>query len=560
MAFQGEVGAIGIADVLGNIAANSLAGTLHVTSERGEAWLAFDGGMIKGYSRGLGKALSGEEVLRLRSSVKEEEVDALAKRKRRTKKGWAEFVEAAGAMKADAFRQLATNELVENAVEVFFWSPAKFEFADGPASDTLFDTDLDVAVDVNSLVMEAARRRDHWELINRVVGSPEDIFIRRRPEPLAKEAPPLQRKIHEACNGSNSVRMLESLTRAPRFAVFDAVAEMVRAGHLRPLTSDEMVRLAEEHSRAARTAEAIRLYRRTLETEHANAGVREKLAETYARHGEPAKAAGEYKLLAHRALEQGDAQAAVGWYRKAMALAPDDYAVRERIVQVLVDSGRRKEAATEALKLAVGARKALLHDRALTALDTAVECNPSLKEALELRVETLLTLGRKTEAVRQLETMADRAADDDTSATLLERAVQIEPKRADLKKRADDIRSGRLRRRRQFWRRLMLTAAVFLLVAALLGGAGWELKARIAYDAVAHSVHLDLVRGQYAEAIRSLRDFAAAHRYTLAARHAGLEAESIREAGIHRLNEQLQGVPEDQKAAIEAKIADLKGR
>ncbi len=558
MAFQGDVGQIGLADVLGSIAGNQLAGTLHVTSERGEAWLAFEGGAVKGFSRGVNKALTAEDVFRNRLTPGAEDMDTLVKKKKRTKKSWADFAEAQGLTGADQFRGLLQAEITENAVEVFFWSPAKFDFVPGPPSGELFGDDYGVVLDVNSLIMEAARRRDHWEMIHKVIATPDDVFVRRRPE-APQGLSPLQQAIFDNCNGAMSVRMLEKATRATRFSTYDGVSELVRAGHLRALSGDEMVRLGEEHARAARTGEAIRLFQRALDTEHANIGVREKLAEAYVRHGEPAKAAGEYKMLAHRASERGEAIAAVGLFKKAVSCAPDDAAAREKLVQLLRDTGQRAEAAAAALGLAIQARKMLLHDRALAALDTAVELDPASKPAQELRLETLLALGRKTEAVRWLEAIADRAQTDDETVTLLERAVKIEPSRADLKTRIQDIRSGRLTRRKALLRRVVWAFIFGTVVSAAAFAAFWEIRARIRYDADLHEVHLNLIHGDYEPSIAKLKAFSAAHKWTLAAWSADKEAESIREAAIGALKQQWEAAPDDQRAEIQARIDALNG-
>ncbi|MCE9581611.1 MAG: DUF4388 domain-containing protein [Planctomycetes bacterium] len=558
MAFQGDVGQIGLADVLGSIAANQLAGTLHVTSERGEAWLAFDGGTVKGFTRGPGKAISGEDTFRARATQPADEVDALIKKKKRTKKTWPDFLEGQDVMTADAFRGILTAELIENAVEIFFWSPAMFDFVPGLPAPDLFGEDLGVALDVNSLLMEAARRRDHWEMINKVIASPDDVFVRRRAEPPPGVSP-LQQKVWEMCDGGTSVKMLESSTKGTRFSTFDAVSELVRGGHLRALSGDEMVRLGEEHARASRTGEAIRLFRRALETEHANIGVREKLAEAYVRHGDQAKASGEYKMLAHRALERGEAVAAIGLYKKAIACSPEDAPAREKLVQLLRDAGQRAEAATAALDLAVMARKMLLHDRALLALDAAVELAPENKSAQELRLETLLALGRKSEAVRQLEAMTERAWGDDEVVALLQRAVKIEPARQDLKKRIDDMKSGRLTRRKVLLRRVVWGICLGAVVAGSGFVAFWELRARIAYDADLHAIHLNMVNGEYAPGIERLRTFAATHPWTLAARSAREEAESIREARIRILKGKLEAAPDTETDAIEKEIKELGG-
>ncbi|KAF0246550.1 MAG: hypothetical protein FD180_548 [Planctomycetota bacterium] len=549
MAFQGDVGQIGLADVLGSIAANQLGGTLHVSSERGEAWLAFEGGAVKSFSRGVNKALTAEEVFRNRVPPGSEDVDSLVKKKRRTKKSWADFAEAQGAMGADQFRGLLSAELTENAVEIFFWSPAKFDFVPGPPSAEIFGEEFGVVLDVNSLIMEAARRRDHWEMIHKVIASPEDVFIRRRPEP-PQGLSPLQQAVWDQCTGSMTVRMLEKATRATRFATYDAVSELVRGGHLRALSGDEMVRLGEEHSRASRNAEAIRLFQRALDTEHANVGVREKLAEAYVKHGEPAKAAGEYKQLAHRAQEKGEALAAVGLYKKAVACAPDDAAAREKLVQLLRDTGQRADAASAALGLAMQARKMLLHDRALSALNTAVELDPASKPAQELRLETLLALGRKTEAVRQLEAMADRASGDDEKVTLFERANKLDPARTDLKQRISDIRSGRLTRRKALLRRLVWASCFVAIISAVGFAAFWEIKARIRYDAALQDVHVQMVGGDYVKALDRLQEFAQSAKWTLAARSADAEAKSIQEAAIIELNKKLSRASEADKPAI----------
>ncbi|MEK7469380.1 MAG: DUF4388 domain-containing protein [Planctomycetota bacterium] len=557
MAFQGDVGQIGLADVLGSIAANQLAGTLHVSSERGEAWLAFEGGAVKSFSRGVNKALTAEEVFRNRVPPGAEDVESLVKKKRRTKKSWAEFAEAQGAMGADQFRGLLSAELTENSVEIFFWSPAKFDFVPGPPSAELFGEEFGVVLDVNSLIMEAARRRDHWEMIHKVIASPEDIFIRRRPEP-PQGLSPLMQAVWDQCNGANTVRMLEKATRSTRFSTYDAVSELVRGGHLRALSGDEMVRLGEEHSRASRTAEAIRLFQRALDTEHANVGVREKLAEAYIRHGEPAKAAGEYKQLAHRAQEKGEALVAVSLYKKAVACAPDDAAAREKLVQLLRDTGQRADAASAALGLAMQARKMLLHDRALSALNIAVELDPASKPAQELRLETLLALGRKTEAVRQLEAMADRVSGDDEKVVILERANKLDPARTDLKQRISDIRSGRLTRRKALFRRLVWATFFGLIISAVGFAAFWEIKARIRYDAVLHDVHLSMVGGDYVDALNALQTFYASHKWTLAERSAKAEANSIREAAIRDLKRKSASASGDEKTRIDEAVEKLK--
>jgi tetratricopeptide (TPR) repeat protein len=404
--------------------------------------------------------------------------------------------------------------------------------------------------------LAAPRRRDHWEMINKVIASPDDIFIRRRNE-APEGLPPLQHSVWEHCDGSRSVRLLEKATRATRFSTFDAVSELVRAGHLRALSGDEMVRLGEEHSRASRTADAIRLFQRALDTEHANVGVREKLAEAYLRHGEPGKAAGEFKMLAHRAYERGDAVAAVALYTKAVSCAPDDAAVREKLVQLLKETGHRAEAASAALGLAMQARKMLLHDRALSALDTAVELDPANGPAQELRLETLMALGRKTEAVRQLEAMADRARSDDETVNLLQRAAKIEPARTDLKQRIQDIRSGRLVRRKALLRRLMWTFCFIVFIGAAAFAAFWELRARIAYDAALKSAHPDLVRGDYEPAIKTLMEFAGRYRWTFAERSALGEAKSIQEVAIGVLNQRMLKASDAEKEALQKQIQSL---
>jgi tetratricopeptide (TPR) repeat protein len=557
MAFQGDVGQIGLADVLGSIAANQLAGTLHVSSERGEAWLAFEGGAVKAFSRGVNKAVTAEDVFRNRVPPGAEDVESLIKKKRRTKKSWADFAEAQGAMGADQFRGLLSAELTENSVEIFFWSPAKFDFVPGPPAAALFGEEYGVVLDVNSLIMEAARRRDHWEMIHKVIATPEDVFIRRRPE-APPGLPPSHQAIWDACNGANSVRMVEKVTRATRFATFDGISELVRAGHLRALSGDEMVRLGEEHSRASRNAEAIRLFQRALDTEHANVGVREKLAEAYIRHGEPAKAAGEYKQLAHRAQEKGEPLVAVALYKKAVACAPDDASAREKLVQLLKDTGQRADAASAAMGLAMQARKMLLHDLALAALNIAVELDPGSKPAQELRLETLLALGRKPEAVRQLEAMADRASSDDEKVTILERANKLEPARTDLKQRISDIRSGRLVRRKALFRKLVWSACFCTVIAAVGFAAFWEIKARIEYDVVLKNVHGMLIRGEYVESLNELSKYSRTHKFTLAARSAFDETKSIQEAALRNLKDKWAVAPDAEKQVLWERLEKVK--
>ena len=72
MTFSGDLrGGINLPDVLQNIAANRLTGTLHIRWLRNERFIRFEMGSVTGFSLGVGKGLPFLDHLRDRGYVDE---------------------------------------------------------------------------------------------------------------------------------------------------------------------------------------------------------------------------------------------------------------------------------------------------------------------------------------------------------------------------------------------------------------------------------------------------------------------------------------------------------
>ena len=102
-------------------------------------------------------------------------------------------------------------------------------------------------------------------------------------------------------------------------------------------------------------------------------------------------------------------------------------------------------------------------------------------------------------------------------------------------------------------------STVFTLVlAAVLGACGWELWARWNYDRVTSDVNQFLMKDDYEQAVRRLKDFSREHPWTLAARRARGESEAIRTFGVSALQEQIDRAPEGDAAPLKARLDSLR--
>lgn len=519
MTFSGDLKGIGLPDVLQNVQANRLSGTLHVEGRCAARFVEITEGAISGVSLGPNKGLPLSEHLVQRAFVTAEQLQAAVERRRAGKKTLRTVLAQAGALDDERFKLALRELMAEHLHDLLGWSEAKFDFTDGPPPPRVFDAEqrtAGVRIEIGPLLMENARRIDELKRIANVVESDRDVFVALDVEPAA-DLDELSVAVLEQLDGRTDVGTVVRRVPYLRFDALKGLAQLVLDGLARPCAVAEIesmaMRALEEHDDEGAAA----LLGRALERERNNQALRLRLVDVLLRLQRHADAAVELALLGYMASKSATPGDAVAFYAHASHLVPDDVTIGERYVEALQAHGEPDEHAAAAAALAEQLLTAGLAERAAAVLTRAC-ARPELRADLTLLgrlAETEEALGHVQRAAELWRGAADVGKSDVPGALqFLRRAARLQPGDQALARKITDLETGyaaRARRRRRRW----ATYAAVGCCVGLVGLAGVsEFLAARAVIATLEANLDEVARGVPAAAVVGLEDVQTSYRYT----------------------------------------------
>jgi len=479
MAFQGDLRNIGLASVFQNLQQNLQSGTLKLQKDRDERFLFVKKGKIGMLAREKGAQTPLGDYLVRAGKITREHLDAAGKRRRKGQRLGSALVRAADISEKDV--KAAVQQFVEEELyDLFTWADGRFEFTEGEPSSDVFDADAraaDLSLDPNGIILEAARRVDEWERINRVVGSLGEIYLVRAEAQADLEnlTDPRARRVAEFLDGRRDVAAVIQDSALGRFAVCQGLSKLISERVVNPIAGDELKVLAARAESSGDLEEAACMLRRALETEPGDVALRRRLAEVLVRGGEKEGAASEYKLIANSLLDGARTGEAVDALRRAIELRPGDVASRERLFQVLYDSGGKTVALETGTDLAGTYAKLGLNEKARDALLRMLDLDPHDRPKIERKlIEAHLALGDVPSAVEVLRRIARRSLksrDYDEAGEVYEEILKLDNKDEEARKRTAEIQAGvieRMMERRRARTRKVVAAAVVLPALAFV--------------------------------------------------------------------------------------------
>jgi tetratricopeptide (TPR) repeat protein len=473
MAFQGDLRNIGLATVFQNLNQNVQSGTLRVERDELQRFVFIRDGRIAMFTVGAGVETPIGEFLIRAGKITPDDLDSAVKKRRKGSR-LGGVLERAGQIDEKATEAAVRQYIEEELYDLFTWTDGKFEFQEGAPSEELFDLEMrntKIALDPNGIILEAARRVDEWERINRIVGSLGDIYVvkRERQDELGAVPDARVKRVAEFLDGRRDVAAVIRDSALGRFAVCNALSRLVGERLVRPISVDELRQLSQQAEMANDIDEAMRLMRRALDLEHNDITLRKQLAALLERAGEKQQAATEYKLLANSYVDSGKTNSAVDVLRKAIELMPSDVTARERLFRLLSDSGGKTVAIETGIDLAGTYSTLGLSEKARDALVKLLALNPANRAGIERKlVEAHLAMGDVKAAIEQLRKMAHRAMkgrEYEEAGGLYEELLKLDSKDEEARKRVAEIQAGvveRLMEQRRARTRVLIVAAVLV--------------------------------------------------------------------------------------------------
>jgi tetratricopeptide (TPR) repeat protein len=526
MKFQGDITSIPITDVAQNLASNRKGGTLFIRRAGGRRSIAFRDGKIISYSDDSGfsvprwleeKGLVEPDVLKR----------AVAKARRTRKKDLGDFLQAAGAMKAEEYRDLLKSLVQDMLYETFTFREGTFEFAENELPAQALDTEVTGAgleLAVGPILIEAARRLDDWEEIRKWVPSEDDIY---RVSPSERDSIVAEFEDHETAqaavdllDGTRTIREVIAALPVGRFEAYRAIAALVTRKFARPIDGAEVLAHFDALKSPREKARVFAQLKAALEREPGNRVLLRRVAELSQRFGKKEDSAILHKLLAPALYDDGDAEGAERALRESIKLNPRDIGAWQKLYDLLGHKGDEDALLSFGATMARNLRKMGVEELARDHLQRMVERFPSRIELHLDLAAARYALGEKAAAVEGLlELVRDLLKKGllDPAEQALARVIEYDRGHKRAKEIYEKIRSGKLARQKA--RRRTIRRGVLVVLFCISAGTyiGDDFLARREFALATREVFAEglLEKGEYRKAAQRLDAVSRRHPYSL---------------------------------------------
>jgi outer membrane protein assembly factor BamB/tetratricopeptide (TPR) repeat protein len=466
---RGDLDQINLADIFQTLAMTKMEGVLRVHNPLEQRQVHCRDGYVRILvpsrvaTRRLGQRLVQAGLLH------PDQVRAVLVQQRKEKKPVGQLLIEGGLVSAEQVDEIVNMQVAEDLFALFTWRHGTFEFWKGELTDAGLREQFDRCpeFEVNSLLLEVARRSDEWTSILAVIGSLDEVPERKGELPETPDPGDAGRALVYGVDGRSTYRELAEQTTTGLFEVARVARDLVRAGVLGNVADDGLVVAAAAAADAGHHKAALML----LQTLRDRPG--DRSPSTVRSMVDVLEKAGERRVAGTLLLEiaqlQTDPEQALALARQARDLAPDDAGTLSFLRTTLLAFSPPESEELE--RITVALLDALIeNDR----LDTAMEIVADARTTGTARPQVLLRESRLLQKRRNLPEAASvlfelseyYRAQNDRARTIetYQAILRLDRSRKDVQKLLRQIRQTRAGR--------IVRAAAALVCALLLGAMG----------------------------------------------------------------------------------------
>ena len=311
MSLQGNLATLDLTSLFQNLESARKTGLLSVRDDDAETLIFFETGRLTLVTHARRPGLI--EFLVAAGTVTAEAIEAAKKHRRRGQTIGAALVET-GAISAEQIAAVAKARLTDDACEVLARGASTFEFSEVEAPPASFDPEeraLATALDVCPLLLESARRSDHWSMIREHLPSDSAQYRVAKPprEPADRAQARFVAQVVKLLDGSRTVRDVVGRFPTQRFSAYQLLADLAKSQTIRPVVAAELNAQVLELARRDRKR-ARALLEKGLEKNPHHLELLRTKAQLAEKMGERVEAGEALKVVAHLELEGSDREAA----------------------------------------------------------------------------------------------------------------------------------------------------------------------------------------------------------------------------------------------------------
>ncbi|MDJ0976700.1 MAG: DUF4388 domain-containing protein [Planctomycetota bacterium] len=495
MTIKGTLETFNLRELLQMLAFNQKVGTLVLETERGPRTVYVDQGRAAFLSSDILVSQTLLRLLRRRRVADPERLQRAYEIAERSNRFLGDILLEMGLLDEEQRSIYLENATCERLFNATLTAINRFEFVDSQALDPegREAAPIEPSLPVEGLLLELTRKVDHWQAIEQVIPSVNEIFegtgttvdLADTEEELDLEAAEL---VVPAIDGYKSLEQIAESSDVDLFTVVQIAAALFEGGGIRPVPTEDLLVRAEDLFSQGDPAHALPLLRRGIERGDAPAEARLRVADALEACGERDEAAAE--LDTYAALSDGENPPSVFQaLNRALNLRGGDLPTSARLCDYYLRHrawlSEYRHDAGEALKTLVHFAQAEGRPQdAAPRLAGFLDAGEAPFEELKTLAELYAADGNNAEAAAAMFKRAEQLLGDDRvpqAREALRRSLDYDPSRADARRRLMSL-DGQARKHRQR-RRIMLVVVMFSLLAVGAAGAWWSYN-REAADAV----------------------------------------------------------------------------
>lgn len=498
MGLKGELNTICLADIFQNLTLNQKEGTLIIEDAQSRKTFFFTADGLFAYSEGYERTDPLGALLVFRELLTSEQLEGLLNEVQNRQIFLEDLLQESQLIDFELLGRMILDCSKEEVYDLFLWKGAHFDFEEQLLQFENIDyrrfRRLSFGNEgVNSVLLEAVRRVDEWEAIFKIIPSFDEIFIpshisleeileqdssTQEIGPVLRSSQPIKQKVVALLNGRNTIQDLIRKSFLPRFEVCFALTHMLRNRELRPLTTPEVIYVADYLSSRGLAEQAIHFYLRASQQGGSDPSLMSKLAYAYEQLGQIERALELYVNYGLFCLQNHQIEDALLSFKRVVSLDANQIEAREHIYNIYLANPSFPDAKdfhfiNEGLALASDMKKFGQVEKANAYLRTVVEQEPDNIELRHKLIEAYLDSGQKENAINQYLILAKIYQSDGNTASLVEiyeKILKINRSRTDIQNKLDAILLKKREQKRYRQKRFLQIVMTLLL----FGGISFE--------------------------------------------------------------------------------------
>jgi len=491
MSLRGNLNSVDLANIFQMLSINQKEGTLNIFDGDSKKSIYFSRQGVSMLSRGKAKKDTLGQILLRYDRLSEEQLDRALETHRKTGSLLGAVLEESGLVSREVIEDALRIQIEEEVYNLFIWKDASFEFIEGSPSSEFdaFDGVTRLTFNVNSLIMEAARRIDEWEQIQLVVPSTSEIYRysgrnMELTDDIFREA--YCEKVLAAINGKCTVEEIIDRSFVNKFDVCRILSLLLDQSAIEPVPPEDLVGLAETSISRGDAPDAVKFLERVVELGAETPETHQALGEAYESLKQIRNACSHYRTHAEHQAATGEPELALTLYRKICELLPTDLRSAERMIEIYVQHAPDIKSGPEEI-VEKGKTLAAIHQElrrmgpAVTTLHRVIDLAPQDFSLRHLLINIYLANGMSKEAIAEYESMSahfTKKKDYDQVIRILRKILAIDRTREDVHHRLQSLLLKKEKKKRGV-KRLVVVILLILGVSVLgYGYITYELEAR----------------------------------------------------------------------------------